>query len=1444
MNWLKYLFINILCLLCFAVVDVSAQRQVENLERGLVAVRSGNGNFLSWRLLGKEYQTDIGFNIYRNDTKITQSPITTKTNYYDNGAAANAQYYVRAVVSGVEQAASKTVTVWAQQYLRIPLQRPAGGTTPDNVAYTYSPNDASVGDLTGDGEYEIVLKWDPSNSKDNSQSGYTGNVYLDGYTLEGQFLWRIDLGRNIRAGAHYTQFMVYDFDGDGIAEIVCKTAPGTRGGDGQFLKTGPAATANHNADYRNSSGYILSGPEYLTVFNGRTGVEMATIEYIPLRGTVSSWGDSYGNRVDRFLAGVAYLDGKKPSMIFSRGYYTRTVIAAFDWDGTSLSHRWTFDSGTNSSSPYYGQGNHSLTIGDIDGDGNDEIIFGSMAINNDGTPIYSTRFGHGDAGHLSNMDPTRSGMEYFQPYESANGSTIPGVALIDAATGTVLWRKEATGDIGRGICMDIDPNHLGYECWASGGLGVYDIKGQQIYTTYPTSTGGSTSINMGIWWTGDLLREILDKAVINKFNYTNRTTDRIYTIYNAAGTNSVGDINGTKSNPNLVADLFGDWREEVIFRATTNDALYVFTTTYETNHMLYTLMHDPQYRVAIAWQNVAYNQPPHPSFYLGEGMSAPPQPHIVYVGEHSDAQAVDACVPVGWATQNGGVTGGGNASPVVVTNYSQLHAALTNPAVPVVHVSGTIDVSGQRIRVQDQSNKSIIGLPGARLISNDITQSNSGILYVQRVQNLIIRNLIFEGPGAYDVDGYDLLCLDDCQNVWVDHCEFYDGVDGNFDIKTRSDFISITWCKFAYNKPAIPGGPGGSNDHRFSNLIGSSDNATDDRGKLNITFQFCHWGEGCRERMPRIRFGNVHMVNNLFNSSVSNHNIRAAFEANVLVEGNYFDNQTRPIQLFDATAIVTERNNHYVNCSGASRGTAFTPPYSLSILPAEQVKDVVLACVGATLININGCSPCAGAAPPVFDCNGVENGTAYLDDCERCVAGNTGRFPCVTDIAEGYYTIRPLHSDLCLSHVQDFTQQTCINDGSQVWEIQKSGNYYRLFSPAIQEYVSYEHAENAANVGFGVGSHRDFIFEAFTDGSIMMIPLENQSKAADVFNISYVPGGFISFWDRNQGEWQRFSFTPTTASFDCNNTWAGTAEVDNCGVCAGGATGISPCTLIEAEDACEFDGTIDANHAGFSGTGFLNVSNAVGSDFTIYMYAQEDAMETVYVKYANGAITNRPCRILLNGVEVYASFDFNPTGAWAHWVLLEMNIPFSAGLNILHVVSLTSDGGPNFDAFGVSENISFAPCVSQTIEFAEGWNLISVSVLGLSDAINTVFSGLDVEIVKNADGFWNPNQPEQFNSLHTIEPGKGYLVYMNVAGTIQITGIPSVQTPNLGVSKGWQLIGYPCSGESSFAPMPISNYFNATNAEIIKNFDGFWMPNGTAHSLHQFEVGKGYFLKQ
>ncbi|MDQ0658910.1 rhamnogalacturonan lyase [Paenibacillus sp. W2I17] len=590
-----------------AVTHAAGARQMEYLDRGVVAVKTGTGVFVSWRLLGTE-GSNVSFNVYRDGTKVNATPITNSTNLQDASGTSSSKYTVRAVVSGTEQAASAAASVWGNNYLSVPLSVPASGTTPDGVAYTYSANDASAGDLDGDGEYELIVKWDPSNSKDNSQSGYTGEVFIDAYKLNGTRLWRISLGKNIRAGAHYTQFMVYDLDGDGKAEVAMKTADGTKDGTGVVI-------GDAGKDYRNSSGYVLSGPEFLTVFNGQTGKALSTVNYEPARGNVSSWGDNYGNRVDRFLAAIAYLDGERPSLVMARGYYTRSVLVAYNWRNGQLTKQWTFDSNTSGNSGYAGQGNHNLSVADVDGDGKDEIVYGAMAVDDNGKGLYTTGLHHGDAMHLSDLDPDRPGLEVFQVHETPSNA---GVEFRDAGTGQLIWGVKTTKDIGRGMAADIDPRYKGAEVWADGSL--YTAKGQKLGTTLPSST------NFGIWWDGDLLRELLDSNRIDKWNYANSTTMNLLT---ASG---VSSNNGTKSTPNLQADLFGDWREEVVWRTNDSSALRIYTTTAVTDKRIYTLMHDPVYRLGVAWQNVAYNQPPHTGFYLGEGMSTPPVPNIRYAG--------------------------------------------------------------------------------------------------------------------------------------------------------------------------------------------------------------------------------------------------------------------------------------------------------------------------------------------------------------------------------------------------------------------------------------------------------------------------------------------------------------------------------------------------------------------------------------------------------------------------------------------------------------------------------------------------------------------------------------------------------------------------------------------------------------------------------------------
>ncbi|WP_458119950.1 rhamnogalacturonan lyase [Paenibacillus sp. Z6-24] len=784
-----------------AVNGKSAQQgiQLEHLDRGLVAAKTGDGIFISWRLLGNEVNgysdqglTGTDFALYRNgkfvtvvkdstnyldrqgsvkdsyrvlplqhrgsnqgnrDTSFAADPVSTdvyrantdvqqKTTAEEGGDTATYSGISAAPAAGLQQyadeygisAASLTrpdkqklsppATVWNDTYYDLPLQKPADGVTPAGEAYTYSANDMSVGDVDGDGQYEYFVKWYPSNAKDVSQKGYTGNTYIDAYRLDGTLLYRIDLGVNIRSGAHYTQFLVYDFDGNGKAELMMKTAPGTKitryGKRGNVVseqyislpKADRQAGYSNTDDYRMSSedyyehvvqmfqnwsehpevknghwpktleecfgiapkyqyplsmedaramadyfidvyapsrssrndlrdfeGFIVSGPEYLTVFEGRSGKEEDTVRYEPERTDDGlMWGDyamgriEPGNRVDRFLATVAYVNGKTPSAVFARGYYTRAVLVSYNWDGKKIGKDWTADSGWAIMSnpfndgphgrdgtdpdlgPLAGQGAHSLTAADVDGDGRDEIVYGSGTVDDDGSLLYSSadvmpagsatpgqtaKLGHGDALHVSDLDPSHPGMEIYMVHEG--GAYAPyGYAMRDAATGKVLFGAYTGKDTGRGMVGDIDPSRPGLEAWATD---LRTAGGELIGRSAPGT-------NMNIKWSADMTTQVIDGALEVTPSIQNWQKGPVL-VANGTLTN-----NGTKGNPSLVADIFGDWREELLLRTADSSAIRIYLSTEVTDHKLYTLMHDAQYRTGIARQNTAYNQPSYTSFYL------------------------------------------------------------------------------------------------------------------------------------------------------------------------------------------------------------------------------------------------------------------------------------------------------------------------------------------------------------------------------------------------------------------------------------------------------------------------------------------------------------------------------------------------------------------------------------------------------------------------------------------------------------------------------------------------------------------------------------------------------------------------------------------------------------------------------------------------------------
>lgn len=684
-------------------------REMEKLGRGLIAIRTSDGVYLSWRLLDSEdavfgsSEKNVSFNIYRGDQKI--DTVATKTNYTDK--VFGSRYSVAPVIDGVEGEKCTDVSVTDNSYFDIDLSqhKPSPASLPsyrtvskwnyftdsngdilykkdsngeyildnkgnkiavswrdENVAYRdveYTIGDCSCGDIDNDGEYEIIIKWD-CGAQDNSFNGVTGNVLLDAYKMDGTFLWRIDLGKNIRAGAHYTQFLVYDFDGDGKAEITCKTAPGSKDGIGQYVTKAShieniksASDEINNTDYRDDGGYILNGDEFFTIFNGQTGEAIDTIYYPNQRLNADVWGDTYGGRVDRFTADVAYMDGVKPYAVYMRGYYMRQngrnserqAACAVSFDGSQLSCDYSFDTydvnsysykansdsydtngnykGVNGyrekNEIYVGQGNHNCTVADVDNDRKDEVITGALCYeldNNILKPKWCTFMEHGDALHIGDYDPTHKGLEFFTVHEDAGPNTQSdkvveinfGMSVIDAETGKIIKHWTAAKDTGRGMMANV------------GAGGYYQVNaGNQV--TAHIANGGSDftdmkstpfSNNFRIFWDGDLYDELLDGTNITSWNGR-----WMNSVFNSAEYGCVS-INGTKSNPALQADLFGDWREEIIYPTTDNNALRVFTTAIPTEYKMKTLMHDPVYRSGVAAEQTAYNQPPHIGFYMDE----------------------------------------------------------------------------------------------------------------------------------------------------------------------------------------------------------------------------------------------------------------------------------------------------------------------------------------------------------------------------------------------------------------------------------------------------------------------------------------------------------------------------------------------------------------------------------------------------------------------------------------------------------------------------------------------------------------------------------------------------------------------------------------------------------------------------------------------------------
>ena len=632
-------------------------RQMEKLDRGLIAIKTDGGVYLSWRLFDSEdnifgsADKNVSFNVYRDGKKISE--VATKTNYVDSTVGTN--YSVAPVMNGVEGDKCDAVTVNENSYFDIPLSKPDDETIYDPsgnelATYSFFPADCSTGDVDGDGEYEIIVKWTSSEHDVGSPGdpAYSGTVHLAAYKLDGTKLWKndIELGKNVYSSAHTLQFLVYDFDGDGKSEVICQTSLGSKDGQGKYVSNAAQTDEeikaitdkeNSTADYRSSSGVITKGEEFLTVFNGETGAAMDTISLPTTRGSENGvdYGDDFGNRSNRFVSDIAYLDGEKPYAIYLRGYYfgrngkQRTSIAGISWDGTALSPTYRFDTQKGQEGyydgayQYVGNGNHNCTVADVDNDGKDEFITGAlcMEVNDDNEfrPKWCTYLQHGDALHIGNYDPTHTGFEFFTVHEDSGTNSLSGnditldfgMSVIDAETGNIMFHEGASADTGRGVMANVGAGGY-YQIWSAKNS-ARQSNGGTDFTTATSLTGRNTpSMNFRIFWDGDLYDNLLDGANITDWNGRNMSN-----IFSARNYDCVS-INGTKANPSLQADLFGDWREEVVYPTSDGTALRVFSTTDTTDYKIKTLMQDPVYRSGVAAEQTAYNQPPHVGFYMGK----------------------------------------------------------------------------------------------------------------------------------------------------------------------------------------------------------------------------------------------------------------------------------------------------------------------------------------------------------------------------------------------------------------------------------------------------------------------------------------------------------------------------------------------------------------------------------------------------------------------------------------------------------------------------------------------------------------------------------------------------------------------------------------------------------------------------------------------------------
>ena len=625
---------------------------------------------ISWRLL-KTDPSNVAFDIYKSvdgetEVKLNEEPISNTTSWVDADIdVSKTNVYRVTLANQAETLCDYTFTSeMAEKFyheIRLNMNVP-------DASITYSPDDIQLGDLDGDGELEIVVKREPYDGA-NMGVWFNGTTLLEAYKMDGTFLWRIDLGINIRSGSHYTSYVLYDFDGDGLCEIAFRSSEGTKFADGKIITD---ANGKVN-DYRNrqtdgkgwysgaaiardqndpstatTCGLIMEGPEYISICRGYDGREITRLDNIPRGGEGSKvsrakywseyWGDDFGNRMDRFFIGVAYLDGipdettgvrvANPSLIISRGIYKNWQVWALDLKGNELVPRWKFDTADHSSK-WLAMCSHCFRVADLDGDGRDEILYGSAAIDDDGSELWCSGNGHGDILHVGKFIKDRSGLQIVASFEESKDYEGQGngyaCQVIDARDGSMITGHGRNlpvdaSDVGRCIVADVDPDSPDFEYWSSTQEGMFSCNGTGLVsTTYPTGIANGVMYNVAIYWSGQSTREMYDRTCIVSYkdnpdvNKTNKK--RLLSFKDAYGTNDGN--HGTKYNPCYYGDFLGDYREEVILGSSDNKSIYIFSTNHPTTHRLPHLMTDHNYDMSQAMQNMGYNQGTNLGYYVG-----------------------------------------------------------------------------------------------------------------------------------------------------------------------------------------------------------------------------------------------------------------------------------------------------------------------------------------------------------------------------------------------------------------------------------------------------------------------------------------------------------------------------------------------------------------------------------------------------------------------------------------------------------------------------------------------------------------------------------------------------------------------------------------------------------------------------------------------------------